>query len=194
VAVCLREHATLTNDRRNRLIRALATFQAATTRDGQPACMVLLPFQPERDRSIAQEVAAQLPGPHQILELDDPRQLKGVFAGVEMAIAMRLHALIMAAAAQCRCFALSYDPKVTALMDELDLPGWDLTLPDATVATPTSSANPAGDRALPTQTEVLVKTWLELYANGDPLGGDRASFLRDRAKIHREVLAQALAP
>ncbi|MEM9138046.1 MAG: polysaccharide pyruvyl transferase CsaB, partial [Cyanobacteria bacterium P01_F01_bin.42] len=43
---------------------------------------------------------------------------------------MRLHALIMAAAEGCRGFALSYDPKVTRLMEEISLPGYELaTLP-----------------------------------------------------------------
>jgi len=39
-----------------------------------------------------------------------------------MAIGMRFHSLIMAAA-EC-CFALSYDPKVSQLMEELAMPGW----------------------------------------------------------------------
>ncbi len=38
-----------------------------------------------------------------------------------MAIVMRLHGLIMAAAAGCRCFALSYDPKVRQVATTLDL-------------------------------------------------------------------------
>jgi len=48
-----------------------------------------------------------------------------------MVIGMRLHSLIMVAAEGCRCFALSYDPKVNRLMEDLAIPGWDVAdLPD----------------------------------------------------------------
>jgi len=43
-----------------------------------------------------------------------------------MVIGMRFHSLIMAAAEDCRCFALSYDPKVSRLIAEVPMPGWEL--------------------------------------------------------------------
>ncbi len=105
--------------------------------------------------------------------LENPRQLRGLFQGVEMTIAMRLHGLIMAAAAKCRCYGLSYDPKVNQLMTELDLPGCNLD-------------------QLPNYPDDLSRLWIDLYANGDPLSNDQIHSLRDRALFHQEVLQKAL--
>jgi polysaccharide pyruvyl transferase WcaK-like protein len=74
----------------------------------------------------------------------------------------------MAAAAACRCFALSYDPKVSQLMAEFDWPGWELA-------------------GLPDDANVISKAWLECYANGEPLSAAKIGFLRDRAQIHGEL-------
>jgi polysaccharide pyruvyl transferase WcaK-like protein len=76
----------------------------------------------------------------------------------------------MAAAAECRCFALSYDPKVTQLVEQLHLPSWDLT-------------------SLPDDPTLMSKTWLNHYVNGDALTPDQIHSLRDRARIHQELLA-----
>lgn len=169
VAVSLRRHPSLTPDRLAALTQALIDFQKATQ-----TCLLLLPFQKSQDLAIAEAIQPQLAGPSQILILEDPQQLKGVFRGVEMAIAMRFHGVIMAAAEGCRCFALSYDPKVSQLMQALDLPGWEL-------------------EQIPTDPQQITRTWLEVYANGEPLSHDQLEFLVDRSLIHREVLYQAFA-
>ncbi len=168
IAVALRSHPQLTPERLHNLAQALAMLQIATQ-----TCILLLPFQPAQDLAIAEAIQPHLPGPNRILTLSNPRELKGVFQGVEMAIAMRLHALIMAATEGCRCFALSYDPKVNYLMTELNLPGWDLT-------------------ALPTDPNQISHAWLEHYANGDALSADQIRSLVDRALMHQDVLQQIL--
>jgi polysaccharide pyruvyl transferase CsaB len=168
VAVNLRTHPLLTPDRLAHLTQALISFQKATQ-----TCILLIPFQKSQDLAIAQAIQPQLPGVSRILILEDPHQLKGVFRGVEMAIAMRFHGLIMAAAEECRCFALSYDPKVRQLMDDLAIPGWDLT-------------------EIPDQPSQISYTWLEEYANGSPLSREQIQFRVDRALIHREILRQGL--
>ena len=169
VAVTLRSHSTLTPERLANLTRALVNFQKATQ-----TCILLVPFQESQDLSIAQSIQSQLTGPNQIFQIEDPRQLKGLFRGVEMAIGMRYHSLIMAAAAECRCFALSYDPKVSQLMADLDLPGWDLA-------------------QLPDDPNLISQTWLKHYANGDPLNPDQIQSLVDRALMHRDLLTEALS-
>ncbi|QLE56438.1 polysaccharide pyruvyl transferase CsaB [Nostoc sp. TCL26-01] len=168
VAVTLRSHPQLTETRLANLTRALVDFQTATQ-----AFILLLPFQKSEDLAIAQAIHPHLPDVSKILCLEDPQILKGVFRGVEMAIGMRLHSLIMAAAEGCRCFALSYDPKINRLMEELGMPGWDL-------------AN------LPDDANLIGKTWIEHYANGDPLSSEQIQSLVDRALIHRELLSQSL--
>jgi polysaccharide pyruvyl transferase WcaK-like protein len=109
-----------------------------------------------------------------ILLLEDPQLLKGVYRGVDMAIGMRLHSLIMAASEGCRCFALSYDPKVNRLMEELEMPGWDLA-------------------SLPDDPNIISKTWIEHYVNGDGLSSDQILSLVDGASMHRQVLNEALS-
>lgn len=169
VAVSLRSHRQLTPERLAVLTRALIDFQKATQ-----TCLLLLPFQASEDSAIAESLHAQLPDVSHILRIEDPQELKGVFRGVEMTIAMRLHGLIMAAAEGCRCFAISYDPKVTQLMTELEMPG-------CAIATLTEDA-----------TE-LSRTWLEIYANGEALSDDQIHSLVDRSLMHQTVLQQALA-
>ena len=73
---------------------------------------------------------------HSLKEGFDP--LLSAIAGCEMMVGMRLHALILAAAAGVPSVALSYDPKVSAFMQgsgqadavyDLAAPNWD-TLPE----------------------------------------------------------------
>ncbi len=168
VAVALRGHPQLTPERLERLISALVSFQTATQ-----TYLLLIPFQPAQDLAIAAAIQAQIPQASQILSLSDPQQLRGLFQGVEMTIAMRLHALIMAAAAGCRCFAISYDPKVSQLMQDFDLPG--LELPE-----------------IPLDSAQLSQIWLEQYANGDPLSAPQISAVIDRARLHQDFLQSVL--
>ncbi|HIK30936.1 MAG TPA: polysaccharide pyruvyl transferase CsaB [Oscillatoriales cyanobacterium M59_W2019_021] len=168
VAVTLRSHPKLTPQRLETLTRAVITVQKATG-----ALILLLPFQPSQDLEIARFLHDRLAGNSQILSLTDPRQLKGVFQGVEMAIGMRLHSLIMAAAEGCRCFALSYDPKIDRLREELEMPGWKMD-------------------DIPEDANEIARVWLEQYANGSPLRRDRIASLVDRALMHRELLREAL--
>jgi polysaccharide pyruvyl transferase CsaB len=168
VAVNLRSHRELTPARLAVLTRALIDFQKATQ-----ACILLIPFQASQDLAIAQTIQPQLPGVSEILRLEHPEELKGVFRGVEMTIAMRLHGLIMAAAEGCRCFALSYDPKVTQLMQELEMPGCRVS-------------------ELPQDPNQLSHLWIELYANGEALSDDQIHSRIDRALMHQAVLQQVL--
>jgi polysaccharide pyruvyl transferase WcaK-like protein len=151
------------------LTQALVDFQKATQ-----ASILLVPFQFSQDLEIARAIAQKLPLEHHIMMLEDPRELKGLFCGVEMLIGMRLHSLIMAAAEACRCFALSYDPKVSRLMDEIDLPGWELS-------------------QLPEQPNRISTAWLEYYANGEALSGDRIQSLIERASMHQEILQKLIS-
>jgi len=164
LAVMLRSHPQLTPQRLACLIAALKSFQRSTG-----VYLLVIPFQPSKDLEIATQIHQALPEHSRVIQESNPRSLKGIFRGVEMAIAMRYHGLIMAAAEGCRCSAISYDPKVSRLMTELDLPGWEL-------------------EHLPTDPEVIAGEWLEQFANGDALSSDRLSSLVDRALIHGQIL------
>ncbi len=164
IAVMLRSHPQLTTKRLSCLIQALKNLQTATG-----AYLLLVPFQPSKDLAIANQIQSALPEQSQVIQESDPRSLKGIFRGVEMAIAMRYHGLIMAAAEGCRCSAISYDPKVSRLMTELELTGWELA-------------------DLPEDPQAISAVWLEQFANGDPLSSDRLSSIVDRALIHGQIL------
>ena len=183
VAVALRAHRWLTAERLEILTQALVDFQKATQ-----TCILLLPFQPKVDLAIAQTIQPQLPGPNKLYCLTDPKQLKGVFSGVEMVIGMRFHALVMGAAEGCRCFGLSYDPKVSQLMKDLTLPGWNLN--------PAESAHSSEDPAIqpfPNASLAISQRWIDYYANGEPLSKDQIYSLVDRASMHQELLKEAFA-
>lgn len=166
VAVVLRSHPLLTSERLAILTQALLDFRAATA-----SFILLIPFQPDRDLEIAKHIAAQLEDHSTIVPLQDPAELKGIFRGVKMTIGMRLHSLIMAAAEKCNCFALSYDPKVSQLMSELKIPGWEL-------------------EQLPEKAAEISATWIEHYTNGAALDQSQIMALKEKALLHRELLAQ----
>ena len=59
------------------------------------------------------------------MRIDNPQVMKGLFGhpSIIFTIAMRLHAVIMSISEGCNCFALSYDPKVTKVMEAAHLSG-----------------------------------------------------------------------
>ena len=168
VAVVLRSHPLLTAERSQILVRAIKDFQT------QSKCFILLvPFQPIQDGAIARQVAAELTQNYATVSLDDPQQLKGLFPRVKMAIAMRLHGLIMAAAEGCSCFALSYDPKVSQLMSELNLPGYELA-------------------ALPDDPQTISDALLELYQRERGLDSALLQSVVKRAELHQQLLRKVI--
>ncbi len=170
IAVTLRSHPLLTPERLQTLTQGLVNLQKITG-----ATILLIPFQINQDLPISQAIHEQMPQASHILKLEDPRLLKGVFRGVDLAIGMRLHSLIMAAAEGCRCFALSYDPKINQLMAQLDMPGWNL-------------------EDMPSDATEMTQAWLEAYHQGKFLNLQQIAELSDRARLHQELLNFVLTP
>lgn len=169
IAVTLRSHPQLTSARLALLTQALADLQAAT--DSQ---ILLVPFQPTTDVEIAEQIRSHLTDRSQIVILSDPKQLKGLFQGVDLAIGMRYHSLIMAAAAGCKCWAISYDPKVSKLMTEIDIPGWSLA-------------------EIPTVASEIAHTWQQHLNTGIALSPKEIDRLSQAADLHRDLLGAAIA-
>jgi polysaccharide pyruvyl transferase CsaB len=165
IAVALRSHPLLTPAKLRLLSTALVHLQQATS-----AHILLIPFQPRQDLAIAQVLQQALPHSSTIWVEENPHLLKGVFRGVEMAITMRLHSLIMALGAGCRCFALSYDPKVRSVMQDLQVAGWDVS-------------------SMPEDPSQITQAWLEVYANGEPLSELQIQSLSDQAGLHAQLFA-----
>ena len=160
-------HPLLTANRLEILTQAVRSFQQQSN-----SFILLISFQPEQDRQVTTNIAAALEKDYTTIEISNPKQLKGLFSRVKMAIAMRLHGLIMAAAEGCNCFALSYDPKVTQLMRELDLSGYEL-------------AN------LPKEPETITQDWLESFA-GRSIPSAKIQSLIEEVSIHQELLTEVI--
>ncbi|MBS9393843.1 MAG: polysaccharide pyruvyl transferase CsaB [Dolichospermum sp. LBC05a] len=168
IAVTLRNHPQLTENRLANLTQALVNLQKETQ-----SFILLLPFQKSEDLGIAEKIHTQLPDVSRVICSEDPQILKGVFRGVEMSIGMRLHSLIMAASEGSRCFALSYDPKVNRLMEDLEIPGWDL-------------------KDLPDDIHLISKSWINYYYHGESLSPHKIQSLINGAFLHRDLLKEAL--
>jgi polysaccharide pyruvyl transferase CsaB len=168
IAVTLRNHPQLTENRLTNLTQALVNLQKETQ-----SFILLLPFQKSEDLEIAEKIHTQLPDVSRVICSEDPQILKGVFRGVEMSIGMRLHSVIMAASEGSRCFALSYDPKVNRLMEDLEIPGWDL-------------------KDLPDDIHLISKSWINYYYHGESLSPHKIQSLINGAFLHRDLLKEAL--
>lgn len=168
VAINLRSHPLLSTKRLNVLIEAIQQFQAQTSTH-----ILLVPFQPTWDRAIAESVFDQLEQDKSILSLTDPQELKGIFKQVKMAIGMRLHSLIMAAAEGCSCFALSYDPKVSYLMSATNMPGYELD-------------------SLPLTSDEIVEVWLEIFQVKSTLNSSQIKSTVENSLIHQEMLRKVI--
>jgi polysaccharide pyruvyl transferase CsaB len=168
IAVTLRSHPQLTNQRLEVLTQALVDLQAVTD-----SHILIVPFQPTTDLNIAEQIRSELTENSQIITLADPKQLKGLFQGVDLAIGMRYHSLIMAAAEGCKCWAISYDPKVTKLMTEIDIPGWELA-------------------DIPTETQAITQAWQQHFTMGSALSRESINALNQKSLSHRDLLAATI--
>ncbi len=83
---------------------------------------LLLPMQPSLDASFAQRAAAAMECDCHVIAAElTVREALGLVASCRMLIGMRLHALVFAALAAVPPVAISYDPKVDGLMEQLGL-------------------------------------------------------------------------
>jgi polysaccharide pyruvyl transferase CsaB len=169
IAVTLRSHPQLTNQRLDTLTQALVDLQAATG-----SHILLVPFQPTTDIDIAQQIQSELTENSQVVTLTDPKQLNGLFQGVDLAIGMRYHSLIMAAAQGCKCWAIGYDPKVSKLMTEINIPGWELT-------------------DLPTDPAAITQAWKHHLETGMPLSPNSIQSLHQQSLAHKDLLAETIS-
>lgn len=94
-------------------IREAASRENATLR--------FLTMQPERDRALIESLGVL---PEEILDTKEmpPRAVMRLTKECDLMIAMRLHALIFAAAQGVPCLAVSYDPKVSSLAKMMGAP------------------------------------------------------------------------
>lgn len=135
---------------------------------------LLLPMQDASDRPIAEQFArkwGQANAATLCSTTDGLGPLLSIIAGCDMMVGMRLHALILAAAAGVPSVALSYDPKVSAFMQASGQGDavYDLNAPD-----------------LDQLAALLARVWAERNARADAL---HAALPGLRAKAMQNVEA-----
>ena len=140
------------------------------------AQVILIPFQPEQDSGLAQQLASETRGHIAILDPPpEPREMLGIISRLDLLISMRLHGLIFAAAAQLPAVAVAYDPKVAAFAARAHQPM--IRLSDL-----------SGDRLV----REVQKLW-ESRAQQAARRRDAARSLRQAAADNFEILAEVVA-
>lgn len=166
IAIVLRPHPQLTDSLLAKIGQALARLQEQTA-----ANLVFIPFQPLQDLAIAKKLTNYLPQNSLIVNTDDLKILKGLFREVDWVIGMRYHSLIMALSEGCPCFAINYDPKVSQLMEQINLQGWDLS-------------------QIPDNPEQICAQWLQQYAQAQPLTSAQREAIINQVQSHQQLLTQ----
>ncbi|HVF84735.1 MAG TPA: polysaccharide pyruvyl transferase CsaB, partial [Abditibacteriaceae bacterium] len=98
-----------------------AIWQAARQSD---VTLRFLPMQPVEDAPLAKTYRGEMSECDEIVEMNDlhPRDVMAHCGQADVMIAMRLHALIFAAAQGVPCVAINYDPKVESLAKLIGAP------------------------------------------------------------------------
>jgi len=163
IGVNLRCHSSLTQGKIEIISQSLIKFQEKTQTN-----IILIPFQKSKDLKICQQIREKIKKNCQITIIENPQELKGLFQEIDMMIGMRLHSLIMAKSEQCKCFALSYDPKVTNLMKEISIDGYELN-------------------NLPDRVDIITEKWLEIYENVANLSDNKTEYFLESALQHQKL-------
>ena len=184
VAVVVREWSVDVEPARweERLARALDGFVQS-----EGGRLVFVPFQTleserENDLAVARRIASQLNPQSDVAVVEErmgPEEVKALIASCDLVVGMRLHSVVFAAQAGVPIVALSYDPKVSALMKRLGLPEFDV---------PVGDIQPRRLREL--MTRALGE--LEIPASLQAASGDLAQQAHRNAELARELLEQPL--
>jgi polysaccharide pyruvyl transferase CsaB len=83
--------------------------------------IAVFPFDRAQDLEVSEAVAAAAQG--RVIAAETPAELLGLIGTMDVMVAVRLHGLVFAAAQGVPAVGVAYDPKVTAFMAELGLPG-----------------------------------------------------------------------
>jgi polysaccharide pyruvyl transferase WcaK-like protein len=91
------------------------------------ASVFIFPFQHSQDFHVCRQVQSKMKNPAHLVEKIYPvNVLMGLLGRMDMIIGMRLHSLIFSAAHGIPSLGICYDPKVSSVMELLDLPCVDV--------------------------------------------------------------------
>ena len=137
---------------------------------------VILPMQPSHDREICVRAAARLSESGvevTLAERADREEMQNILRQTRVVVGMRLHSLIFATAAGVPSLALSYDPKVDALMEYLGME--EYVLP-----------------AFETDAELLKKTLADLLSRREEITAELRRRTGELAHLAESDLDEAL--
>ena len=83
--------------------------------------VAVIPFDRRVDGPLSREVATAAGG--ELLEVAHPQDLLALVGAMDVVLGVRLHALVFAVSQGVPAVGLAYDPKVSAFMSEVNLPG-----------------------------------------------------------------------
>jgi len=159
----VRNHGTINEDKILLFSEALIKLQKKINGN-----ILLIPFQAKNDLPLCEKIGQKLKTNYQIVNLENPLALKGIFQDITMLIGMRLHSLIMGASEGCQCFALSYDPKVTQIMEELNIQGYYL-------------------ENMPDNAQKIADDWFQVYCQPPSLSPEKRKELKQSALEHQRL-------
>jgi polysaccharide pyruvyl transferase CsaB len=139
--------------------------------------VIWLPFHRDQDTPLLEQLTAQGLVGHTLLRRSrvvqalSPAEAMALFRGASLVLAMRLHALILAAISGSAVSALSYDPKVQACAEELGCSCIDLA------ERPTSAAD-------------LARLWGEALEH--PPASTALESMRQATAVHAQLLDSLL--
>ena len=143
--------------------------------------VIWLAFHQEQDGSLWDELRTQNLIPEGLrqrsvqMQAESLEQVQSLFSEASLVIAMRLHALILAATGGCPTAALSYDPKVQAAAQLAGLPCSDLQDP--------------------LNLDQLIGQWqlsLKAHQDGSPIDQSQIDQLKSAARVHQTTLVEEL--
>ena len=127
VVVCWRPTAHLQGEAWRPYLQALEQLAERCDRE-----VIWLPFHREQDTPLLEQLTAQglvgqsLLHRSRVVQASSPSEAIALFRGASLVLAMRLHALVLAALSGSAVSALSYDPKVQACAQQLGCSAIDL--------------------------------------------------------------------
>jgi polysaccharide pyruvyl transferase CsaB len=170
IVVCWRPTAHLQAQAWRPYLDALERLAEQTQRE-----VIWLPFHRDQDQHLLDQlheqglIGATLYRRSRVVHATTPSEAMALFRSASLVLAMRLHALILAALAGSPVSALSYDPKVHACATELGCSCVDLE--DASV-----------------DSQGLLPTWLEAFEQ--PPSADALQAMSMATALHRTLLQQ----